>query len=86
MVSVIFMTMFQGVPVEMMTPKEVLEMALKNLPKGRTSLTQSNCTEDATWKTNHKGQFHLDTYRTIEQTEILTGKNKIYYFYWTFLF
>ncbi len=46
-------------------------MALNNLPSGRTSL--SNVKECEHWEPEKDGTFQIQQYRTIEQTEILSG-------------
>ena len=64
-----------------------ISMALKNLPKGKTGLTASKIEEESDqWELNGDGTFHIETYKTVQQTEILAGTKIKYYYVIIWLF
>ena len=53
-----------------------ISIALKNLPKGKTGLSGSKGSTDQ-WELSSDGTFKIETYKTIQQTETLSGtKNR----------
>lgn len=53
-----------------------ISIALKNLPKGKTRLSESKNKSFLSdqWEINNDGTFKIETYKTIQQTETLSGK------------
>lgn len=51
-----------------------ISIALKNLPKGKTGLSESKKESSDQWEINSDGTFKIETYKTIQQTETLSGK------------
>lgn len=49
-----------------------ISMALKNLPKGKTGLSGSQGPSDH-WEVNSDGTFKIESYKTIQETETLSG-------------